>query len=236
MDDGIILHSEDSAKWISMVIPEGVVGMEIKDGDAVVTSLFPEEQQALGYAAETRRREFISGRTCAHATLRALGVTPVPVLRGSQREPIWPSGVVGSITHCHGYCAAVAASTLQYAAIGIDAEVHDRLPVEAISDVLLDKEKAWVQSRCEEDTHWDRMIFSAKESTYKAWFALTHLWLGFEDVTVTVRPEGRVFRSRLIRPALILQHNPIAELQGRYAFAGGLILTAAWVRYGSQSA
>ncbi len=35
---------------------------------------------------------------------------------------------------------------------------------------------------------WDRLLFSAKESVYKAWFPLTGRWLGFEEAAITINP------------------------------------------------
>jgi 4'-phosphopantetheinyl transferase EntD len=37
------------------------------------------------------------------------------------------------------------------------------------------------------EVYWDRVLFCIKESTYKAWFPLTHRWLGFEDASVDSR-------------------------------------------------
>ena len=35
-----------------------------------------------------------------------------------------------------------------------------------------------------DELHWDRILFCAKEATYKAWFPLTRRWLGFEDAHI----------------------------------------------------
>jgi hypothetical protein len=41
---------------------------------------------------------------------------------GAAGEPIWPTGVQGSMTHCPGYAAAAVGLRSSISAIGIDAE------------------------------------------------------------------------------------------------------------------
>ncbi|WP_423832395.1 hypothetical protein [Streptomyces manipurensis] len=69
-----------------------------------------------------RRAQFATARACARRALAGLGREPVALLPGPGGAPQWPSGVVGSITHCEGYRAAVAAPAGVVAALGIDAE------------------------------------------------------------------------------------------------------------------
>ena len=45
--------------------------------------------------------------------------------------------------------------------------------------------------------HWDRVLFSAKESIYKAWFPLTGRWLGFEEASLSIDPAAGTFAARL---------------------------------------
>lgn len=82
--------------------------------------LSPEEELSLGRVVQNRKREFATGRACAHRANRAMGLTPSPILVGAGREPIWPSGVTGSITHCRGLCAAAVASSDEVRSIGLD--------------------------------------------------------------------------------------------------------------------
>jgi 4'-phosphopantetheinyl transferase EntD len=70
--------------------------------------LFPEEA-AISRAVEKRRRDFRTVRHCSRRALRELGVPPTAVAPGERRKPVWPPGVVGSLTHCTGYRAAAVA-------------------------------------------------------------------------------------------------------------------------------
>ena len=109
------------------LLPPTVATFETRE-DMLDVTLFPSEAHSLGRAVEKRRREFITGRACARAALAHLGFDPVAIATGSYGEPLWPAGIVGSITHCRGYRASAVANVDEHGAIGIDAEVHAPLP------------------------------------------------------------------------------------------------------------
>jgi 4'-phosphopantetheinyl transferase EntD len=179
--------------------------------------LFPEERGVIEGAAEQRRREFTTGRALARQALGRLGIAPVAITVGERGAPVWPPGVVGSITHCLGYRACAVAKTDDLTALGIDAEVHAPLPAGVLDRVAFGPERTMVAGGGA-GVHLDRVLFSAKEAVYKAWFPLTGRWLGFEDAEVDI-DAGR-FHARLVVP------GPVTELHGRWRVAGGLVATA----------
>jgi 4'-phosphopantetheinyl transferase EntD len=191
-------------------------------------SLFPEEEVAIAAAVEKRRREFVTARACARAALSRLGYPAQPIPVGSRGEPIWPPEVVGSITHCTGYraCAVAAASELR--TIGVDAEVNEPLPLSLIDDIALPEERRWIERAAREDSsvNWDRLLFSIKESIYKAWFPLTRSWLGFEDASVVIDRAGRTFAASLLVPGPTLNGHQLDGFSGRWDCAGGLVFSA----------
>ncbi len=73
---------------------------------------------------------------------------------------------------------------------------------------------------------WDRLLFSAKESVYKAWFPLTGQWLGFPDARIAVQADGTFF-ARLRVPWPAAAGRPLAGFEGRWLARDGLIVTAA---------
>ena len=85
--------------------------------------LFPEEAALVERATDKRRQEFAAGRERAREALAALDLGKTPILRGFRGAPQWPPGIVGSITHCAGYCAAAVARAEDLAAIGLDADI-----------------------------------------------------------------------------------------------------------------
>jgi 4'-phosphopantetheinyl transferase EntD len=189
--------------------------------------LFPEEETLIAKAVDKRRREFTTARGCARRALAALGVTPGPILVGERGSPQWPPGVVGSITHCAGYRAAAVARTPDIVTIGIDAEPDEALPVDVLGAISLPGERARLRNlaAAAPGIHWDRLLFSAKETVYKAWFPLTRLWLGFEDADITIYPADATFQARLLVTASGPGGYPMTGFTGRWLVADGLIVT-----------
>ncbi len=190
---------------------------------------FPGEEDLIASARAGRRREFMTARRCAREALAVLGHPPMPIRSGPRREPLWPAGVAGSITHCTGYRAAAVAPTDRVASLGIDAEPHAALPPRVLGAVTApgDQDHLDDLARADPSVHWDRLLFSAKESIYKAWYPLTRRWLGFTDAFLRVDPATRTFTGTLrVDGSRIDGGPPLAALVGRYAVEHGLVVTA----------
>jgi 4'-phosphopantetheinyl transferase EntD len=141
--------------------------------------------------------------------------------------PRWPAGFVGSITHCPGYRAAAVGRAADFEAIGIDAEPNLRLPrgvLEAIA-LPLERERVGRLLREAPGPCWDRLLFSAKETVFKAWYPMTGVRLGFEDAEVAFAVESGRFEARL-RGARRSPQGESARLSGRWAVASGVLATA----------
>lgn len=210
---------------IEQLLPASAAASDML-GDDPTAYLLEAEQALVARAVEKRRREFTGGRRCARRALAELGFPETPILSGAKREPLWPPGVVGSITHCQGYCAAAVARDTELSALGIDAEPHAPLPEGVLAAVSLPDERAWLARLADWDTHWDRFLFSAKESVYKAWFPLIGTWLGFEDARITVDPAERTFHADLLVPVPDVDGPPLTAFTGRFTINNGLVLTA----------
>jgi 4'-phosphopantetheinyl transferase EntD len=98
-----------------------------------------------------------------------LGYPEVPIGRGPGREPLWPAEVVGSITHCDGYRAAMVAPVGVFAGVGLDAEPNAPLDESVIPSIRSGAEVQPVADlyRADPAVAWDRLLRSAKESVYK---------------------------------------------------------------------
>jgi 4'-phosphopantetheinyl transferase EntD len=209
----------------STIVPTGTASAELF-GDADTPALFPEEEVMVRHAVEQRRREFAAGRTVARQALQRLGYTPSPIIAGPDREPIWPAGLVGSITHCAGYCAAALARSDSLLGLGIDAEPNQPLPGEVLQMIALNAERTWLERSTDDSVCWDRLLFSAKESVFKAWFPLTHRWLDFSAAHVVFDPSKRAFHATLLDGHISYGSTSIGTLDGRYVVHAGLMLTA----------
>ena len=84
-------------------------------------------------------------RACAREALARLGVPAQPIPTGSRGEPLWPDGIVGSITHCDGYRACAVAAAADWLTIGVDAELDESLPDGLIGDIALPEERRWLE-------------------------------------------------------------------------------------------
>ena len=207
---------------IDRLVPPVVTTVET-DADLVETELFPEERAAVGRAVEKRLREFTTGRACARQALERLGFGPLPIASGERGEPLWPEGVVGSITHCRGYRACAVAPASEITSVGIDAEPHEPLPDGVLEQVASERERAALHSN---GLHMDRLLFSAKEAIYKAWFPLTGRWLGFEDVHLSIDVDGGTFAAELLVPGPRVDGARLTGFRGRWCVEGDVVATA----------
>jgi 4'-phosphopantetheinyl transferase EntD len=211
-------------EMLASLLPAGVEVVSATD-PAAADPLHPEEAATVAGAMEKRRLELTLSRHCARRALRALGAPTGPLLPGPAREPRWPAGVRGSITHCPGLCAAAVAWASQVGSLGIDAEPNEALPEGVADMVTLPEERTWLGRAPDTGIAWDRLVFSAKESVYKTWFPLTGRWLGFEEARLRLDPAAGTFRADLLAPTVIAGRE-VAGFDGRFAAVDGLLLTA----------
>jgi 4'-phosphopantetheinyl transferase EntD len=213
---------------IERVLPPEVAAAEAFDDPAGVV-LFPAEEAALGRAGDQRRREFTTARMCARIALGRLGIAPAPIVPGTRGAPGWPAGVVGSMTHCAGYRAAAVARIPRVRTIGLDAEPAEELPPGVLDEIATAAERAQLHelSATVPVVPWGRLLFSAKESLYKAWFPLTLRWLDFADASVVLAPDGGFVARVLVPP---VDGREPTTFRGRWLAADGLVLTAIVLR------
>jgi len=184
---------------IERLLPPAAVAAEVF-GDET-TDLFPAEEAAIARAVDKRRREFTSVRACARRALAELGLPAVPLVPGERGAPQWPDGITGSMTHCDGYRGCVLARTTDFTSIGLDAEPNLPLPDGVAGVISLPEERAQLATLAREQPAgpcWDRLLFCAKESVYKAWFPVTRKWLDFESARIRFSPGGEFTAELLV--------------------------------------
>lgn len=202
-------------------MPEAVAAVDTFT-DPVDACLLPEEEPGVARAVAKRRMEYTTVRVLARAALGRIGIPPAPILRGERGAPCWPDGVVGSLTHCAGYRAAAVARAGELAALGIDAEPNGPLPDGVRDAIAFGDEQTMLDTLGirRPEVCWDRLLFSAKESVYKAWYPMTARWLNFEDAAVTIDPDAGTFTARL------LVDGPVPGYRGRWLTDHDLVCTA----------
>ena len=220
-----------SATLLAGVLPESLDALAAAEmySDPKELAPLPEEEPLIARSVAKRRNEFITVRYCARQALVDLGLPPVPILKGDKGEPCWPDGIVGSLTHCEGFRGAAVGRRAEVRSVGIDAEPHDVLPHGVLDAISLPVERHELQSM-PDGVHWDRVLFCAKEATYKAWFPLTHRWLGFEDAHIVFDVDGSgqagTFTSQILIDPAAESGPPLTALSGRWSVRDGLALTA----------
>ncbi|MEV4532592.1 4'-phosphopantetheinyl transferase superfamily protein [Asanoa sp. NPDC049518] len=203
------------------LLPPGAVAVERRDDDDPAP-LFPVEEAAVAGAVAKRRQEFATTRRCARDALALLGLPAVPLPRGPNGGPVWPDGIVGSLTHCAGYRAAAVARASDVPGLGIDAEPDEPLPAGVLDLVSDPDERAGLPEGggpC-----WDRLLFCAKEALYKAWSPLTGRWLGFEEARVAFSADG-TFDVRVLANGA----GERTRFEGRWEAAPGLLIASVTV-------
>lgn len=168
-------------------------------------------------AIQLRDMEREASRLCLRVALRDLGEFARLPNRGARRgAPVLPPGFVASVSHDYGLVVAVAARTKEHATVGIDVQhVHDdaaRLLERAVRESQVQPSSG--MRACEEAT----VVLSAKESGYKALYALGCAPRAWTDVEVRIFADGTFKPSSLRAPMLM----------GRWLLAGNLVIAGVW--------
>ncbi len=158
---------------------------------------FPE---SLLKSVTKRRAEFLAGRYCAGQALQQLNALTSSVPIGELRSPVWPEGIWGSISHSGQSAVAVVSDDPDVYGIGIDMEekVKQEVIEETGSYILTQADRALFNANVMDDAELFTLIFSMKESFFKAAFPLVKRYFDFDALTVTaVDTEKQVVQCRL---------------------------------------
>ena len=161
--------------------------------------LWTEEQAHVERAVAKRVREFTAGRNCARQALESLCIPPCAIPVGQSREPVFPPGVSGTITHTSNYCAAAVIRIGEVLSIGIDAGSNVALATGLLRKIAGNEECAMLEvlGAASQATHWDMLLFCIKEAFYKAYFQLHAQFLDFHEANVVIEPSTSSFVVRV---------------------------------------
>jgi 4'-phosphopantetheinyl transferase EntD len=194
--------------------------------------LHPAEAEDVTRAVPKRIAEFAAGRACARAALAQFGVRGFALRAAPDRQPRWPEGFIGTITHTTGYCAAAVAPRASVLAIGLDSEIvgaptHDIWPTIARSEEL-----TWMRSLpSAERPAAVTLLFAAKEAFYKCQYPLVGEWLDFHDLWVKVGGWGEPGGTFAVSAARDIEfaRRTALPVTGRYLFHGPFVSAAVTV-------
>jgi 4'-phosphopantetheinyl transferase EntD len=191
-------------------------------------ALHPDEAACVVRAVDKRRREFAAGRLLARRLLAGLGVADAPLRAGDDRCPLWPSGVVGSISHSASTVFVAVARTSEVRAVGVDVEGAEPLE-DALWDMVLSlPERRWLATQpAEAQGALAKLFFSAKECAYKTQYPITKCVLEFGDVQLGLDAAAGAFEARM--PGAIGKQLG-GPVRGRLQQSGGQVFAAAVLR------
>ncbi|PMR73609.1 4'-phosphopantetheinyl transferase family protein [Billgrantia endophytica] len=179
---------------------------------------------ALERATWRRQVEFLAGRHCAREALFALtGRSECPAV-GVERDPIWPTHVVGAISHCRGQAAALVGPQECYRGLGLDLErPFSASQSEDLAPLVLtpsERERGCDKAR----PFFVTLSFSAKESLFKALFPLVRRRF---DFTAAELVEWDLRGSAVLRLRIDLggEWRPGTRFHLRHCRFKGLLLT-----------
>lgn len=141
-----------------------------------------------------RRGEFLAGRVCVARALEAAGAGRVGyVPRGDDGLPVWPDGWRGSISHSSAWAAAAVAPSSQCVALGLDIQerVSPRVMAEVLPLIATEAEVARASPYFERRSALT-LLFSAKESLYKALHPLVRTFQDFDGAALTAITPSRL--------------------------------------------
>ncbi|MEP5728221.1 MAG: 4'-phosphopantetheinyl transferase superfamily protein [Sulfitobacter sp.] len=142
-------------------------------------------------AVAKRKGEYRAGRTCAQEALAGLSDDRTlfekegidwPVI-GSDRAPIWPAGVTGTLTHTDICVLCVVGFSAQFSGIGVDLEIPARVQAaKGVAETIGHPEEYAKIAATPWQDIGGTLLFSAKEAMFKAIYPTVQRFVGFEEV------------------------------------------------------
>jgi enterobactin synthetase component D len=149
-------------------------------------------------AQPLRRLHYAAGRYCAGRAIDALD-PPLPaaiVERGVAGEPIWPAGIVGSITHSGAFVSAAVAHRKDASGVGIDTQelITSERMGHVMPAILLASEIQRARDSALGASVWTTVAFCAKEALFKCLYPLVGVRFYYAAADVTsVDSDARTF-------------------------------------------
>ena len=192
------------------------------------TPLSIQEECFISNAVDKRQREFRAGRHCAHKALEYFGIANGIIPKGPHREPQWPTGFVGSISHTQTLCTVAVCSKQHTLSLGHDVEyatplTHDILPL-----ICCEDEQLHIKQLGNYPAPLCKIIFSAKESLHKTYFPLNKHTLDFLDAKITLNVEQQSFKAEVIHSEPYPKY-PLTLFHGKFAFDQHHVYTGIYV-------
>lgn len=135
-----------------------------------------------------RQAEFLAGRLAARDALEAIQFHNLADISiGRFREPVWPQGVIGGISHTNSIAISLAKHRKSDTIVGLDIEniMNENLCTDIEPMLISDKENKLLRMVPLPRVIVLSVLFSAKESLFKAIFPKVRQYMSFQDSELT---------------------------------------------------
>ncbi|WDE13823.1 4'-phosphopantetheinyl transferase family protein [Thalassomonas haliotis] len=182
---------------------------------------------SLSQAVNKRQGEYLAGRYAAILALAELGINTRNIPTGEHRSPVWPEGVLASITHTSTAAFCVAASKQRVNYLGIDHENWLKADnvAEIKNSIINEKEEVLLKQSQMSFEQAFTLVFSAKESLFKALYPSVGYYFDFSAAEIIDLNTGNnSFCLRLtetLTPALTVGAN----FNGQFIFDASAVQT-----------
>jgi 4'-phosphopantetheinyl transferase EntD len=222
-----VLDDRSPVRLVAAIRQSVAGGIVVEGGDLEPADrdLLLTEELSLGNVVPARRREFRAGRIYARQALQGLGASNSVIPVGHNRAPVWPTGVVGSISHTRSLCAVAIGWSADFLGIGIDIEEDSPLPcdlAELVSHAPELEHRKVIESRLGYDL--PKLLFVIKEAFYKMYFPLNGRFLTFHDVRVELDVEKRAAKVT-IAPTSRQAAADNGCFEGRFGNSDGILFS-----------
>lgn len=191
-----------------------------------IKQLGPDLYQKISNAVISRKAEFLAGRLLAKHTLNTLGFSDVKVDIGSNRMPIWPENIKGSISHTEQTVICAVSLNNNLKRIGVDIELlKNNITFDLIRTIMDVDEEALAKKNKLNKLQYFALFFSAKESLFKAIFPEVKQYFGFDVVKVIDINVNEQKISLSLNCNLNSIHNKGKIYTGSYIFLENHIIT-----------
>ena len=151
-------------------------------------------------SVKKRQAEFLAGRVVAKHGLRKFGKAHIPVTIGEKRAPIWPDGIMGSISHSGEKALCAITNKTDFKFLGVDHEEIISNDIYEISEQILCSGE--LQRLESSDLLFNEAItlaFSAKESLFKALFPIVKDYFNFSAARIeSIDLKTKTFKIALV--------------------------------------
>ncbi len=158
----------------------------------------------LANAGRKRKTEHLAGRIAAVSALSSRGVSTVPGV-GENGEPLWPTGLNGSISHS-GHIAMAIVSENSLVGIDYEAILDEKEAFDIKEGIVNSVESSLLLNRGLPFPLALTLAFSAKESLFKALFPRVKAYMGFETTRVSAITDHSL-QLTLCQPLAGFQEN-----------------------------